>query len=111
MIPKSQEEADEIRKIIYAFRVNMVPEMVGGTGRQFRVPNTFDIAYMYNGRENEYLQKISTCYLENMTMSYGGDRYRTFTPNEEGAPPVETTITLDFQELEIITRERVHEGY
>ena len=111
MIPKSQEEADEIRKIIYAFRVNMVPEMVGGTGRQFRVPNTFDIAYMYNGRENEYLQKISTCYLENMTMSYGGDRYRTFTPNEEGAPPVETQITLDFAEIELITRERIREGY
>jgi len=111
MIPKSQEEADEIRKIIYAFRVNMVPEMVGGTGRQFRVPNTFDISYMYNGRENEYLQKISTCVLENMTMSYGGDRYRTFVANDEGAPPVETQITLDFAELELITRERVREGY
>jgi hypothetical protein len=66
---------------------------------------------MYNGSENQYLQKISTCVLENCTVSYGGDRYRTFTPNDEGAPPVETNITLEFGELELITKERVYEGY
>ena len=44
-------------------------------------------------------------------MCYGGDRNRTFTPNEEGAPPVETQITLDFAEIELITRERIREGY
>ena len=29
----------------------------------------------------------------------------------EGAPPVETTITLNFKEMELITRERVFEGF
>ena len=113
MIPKNQREADEIRKIIFAFRSNMLPEFVGGNraGRKMRVPNTFDIQYMYNGQENEYMQKISTCVLENVSVAYGGDRYRTFTPNDEGAPPVETQITLNFSELEVITRERVFEGY
>ena len=57
------------------------------------------------------LQKISTCVLENVSVSYGGDRFRTFTPNDEGAPPVETQITLNFAELELITKERVFEGY
>jgi len=76
-----------------------------------KVPNTFDIQYMYKGAENTYLNKVSTCVLENMTVSQGGDRYKTFSENENGAPPVETTITLDFQELEIITRERVEEGF
>ena len=28
------------------------------------MPNTFDIEYMYNGKENDYLHKISTCVLE-----------------------------------------------
>ena len=27
------------------------------------------------------------------------------------APPMETTITLNFKEMELITRERVFEGY
>ena len=70
-----------------------------------RVPNTFDISYMYDGNENQYLQKISTCVLENITITYGGDRYRTFTPNDEGAPPVETQMTLEFSEMELITKE------
>ena len=113
MIPKNRREADEIRNIIFAFRANMLPEFVGGNraGRKMRVPNTFDIQYMYNGQENQYLQKISTCVLENITVAYGGDRFRTFTPNDEGAPPVETSITLNFSELEVITKERVFEGY
>jgi hypothetical protein len=111
MIPKSREEADEIRKIVYAFRANMAPEMVGNSGRAFRVPNTFDIQYMYNGQENQYLHKISTCFLENFTVTYGGDRYRTFEANEEGAPPVETSIQANFREIELITRERMAEGY
>jgi hypothetical protein len=112
MIPRNREEADEIQKIIYAFKFNMLPEFQSGNkSRKMTVPNTFDIQYMYRGTENSYLNKVSTCVLENMTVSQGGDRYKTFSENENGAPPVETTITLDFQELEIITRERVEEGF
>ena len=49
---------------------------------------------------------------ETMTVTYGGDRYKTFKPhNTEGAPVVETVINLNFKELEIITRERALEGY
>ena len=113
MIPKNPQEADEIRKIVFAFKANMLPEFVGGNraGRRLVVPNTFDISYMYVGAENDYLHKISTCVLENMNVTYGGDRYKTFEPDAEGAQPVETTMTLNFKEMELITRERIFEGY
>ena len=113
MIPRSQAEAEEIRKIVFTFKQNMLPEFVGGNraGRRFRVPNTFDIQYMYAGRTNEFLHHISTCVLETMSVSYGGDRYKTFEGQDDGAPPVETSITLNFKELELITRERVFEGF
>ena len=113
MIPRSQAEAEEIRKIVFTFKQNMLPEFVGGNraGRRFRVPNTFDIQYMYAGRTNEFLHHISTCVLETMSVSYGGDRYKTFEGQDDGAPPVETSITLNFLELELITRERVFEGF
>ena len=113
MIPKNEKEADEIRKIVFAFKANMLPEFVGGNraGRRLVVPNTFDISYMYVGAENDYLHKISTCVLENMSVSYGGDRYKTFEGRADGAPPVETTMTLAFKEMELITRERVFEGF
>jgi len=112
MLPKSAAESEEIRNIVYMFKRNMLPEFVGGdtTGRKMVVPNTFDIEYMYNGSHNEYLHKIGTCVLENMTVSYGGDKYRTYSPTDDGAPPVETTITLAFKEMDLITRENIVGG-
>ena len=115
MIPKDRKETEMIRKIIFAFKSNMLPEFVGGNrgGRRFLVPNTFDIKYMYGANQNLHLHNISTCVLENISVSYGGERYKTFSPDPggEGAQPVETSITLNFKELELITRERVFEGY
>ena len=112
MIPKSEQEAEEIRKIVFTFKANMLPEIREGTaGRGMTVPNTFDIRYMYMNRDNDFLHKISTCVLESMNVTYGGDRYRTFPDAGDGTPPVETTMTLNFKELELITKERVYEGY
>ena len=119
MIPKSEQEAEEVRNIVTAFKMNMLPEAEGAsddekksyTGKRLKIPNTFDIKYMYVGRENQYLNKISTCVLENMNITYGGSRYKTFDGNEDGAPPVETTMTLNFKEMELITKQRAEEGF
>ena len=113
MMPRSKREADEVAEIIYAFKFHMLPEMTGADkdGRSLLYPSTFDIQYMYVNQENNYLHKISTCYLESMDVTYGGARYTTFDGNEDGAPPVETNITLNFAEIELITRERVTEGF
>ena len=119
MIPKSEQEAEEVRNIVTAFKMNMLPEAEGAsddekksyTGKRLKIPNTFDIKYMYVGRENQYLNKISTCVLENMNVTYGGSRYKTFDGNEDGAPPVETTMTLNFKEMELITKQRAEEGF
>jgi hypothetical protein len=111
MIPKSAAEAEEIQKIIKGFKLNMLPEMVAGTANRLTMPNTFDISYMYNGADNQYLHKISTCVLETMSVSYGGDRYKTFESNANGAPPVEVSITLAFKEMDLITRELANQGF
>ena len=112
MIPKSEQEAEEIRKIVFTFKANMLPEVrEGPAGRGMIGPNTFDIRYMYMNRDNDFLHKISTCVLESMNVTYGGDRYRTFPDAGDGTPPVETTMTLNFKELELITKERVYEGF
>ena len=113
MMPRDKKESDEIKKIVHAFKFNMLPEFEGSDlkGRSFIVPNTFDIEYMYNGKQNQFLHKISTCVLESMDVTYGGDRYKTYTATAEGAPPQETTIALNFKEMEMITRERVEDGF
>ena len=62
---------------------------------------------------SDYVVNVTAeCFLENVQVSYGGDRYKTFEPHaDDGAPPVETSITLAFKEIEIMTRERIFEGY
>ena len=54
MLPKNSREADEIRKIVFAFKANMLPEFVGGNraGRRLVVPNTFDISYIKLHKHN-----------------------------------------------------------
>ena len=113
MIPRNQKEADEVQQIIKAFKMNMLPEfMDGGNSRKMVVPNTFDIQYMYVNSENQYLNKIGESVLESMNVTYGGDRFKTFTGElGKGAPPVETTLTLSFKEFDFLTREKIVEGF
>jgi len=113
MKPRSKKEADKIAEIIYAFKFNMLPEFGGPSkfGRTLIIPNTFDIQYMYVNAENQYLHKIAECYLSDMDVEYGGAKYKTFDGNARGAPPVQTSISLTFKEIELITREKVMVGF
>ncbi len=116
MMPKSEAEAASVNKICQMFRFYMAPSFEGAadTSRTFIVPATFDIEYrMLGGKENSYLNKISTSVLTGCEITYGGERTTFFRPHSDGngAPPVQTSISLTFKELEIITRERIGAGY
>ena len=67
---------------------------------------------------NAYLNKISTCVLQNLSVKYGGGRFSAHTPTSRGpdnlvgsTPPVESEISLSFKELEIITQNNVGRGF
>ena len=103
-----------VHDIVKAFKKHMSASFKEGnrSGKTLIVPDTFNIEYMYNGGKNQYLHQISECVLETVDVSYGGDRYKTFAAVEgKGAPPVETTLSLNFAELELISRERIEEGF
>ena len=65
----------------------------------------------YKAKRNKYLNKITTCYLTDMSVKYGSDRYTAYRPDDIGAPPQNTSVTLNFQEVEIVTRERAAKGF
>ena len=113
MMPKSKEEAVNVDNIVKTFRFYSAPSFDGapGTSRTFIVPATFDIEYFYQGGRNNFLNRISTCVLETCNVSFGGERVQFFKPLGKGAPPVETSIELQFRELELITREKINEGF
>ena len=113
MLPRTPSESFTIRQIVDTFKVNMLPQLQGSnsSSRTFIVPSTFDIEYLFQGKENRYLNKVSTCVLTQMDVKYGGDRFQTFREDGDGAPPTEVELTLNFQELELITAERAAQGY
>ena len=116
-LPRSQKESKDVKSIVEKFKYHMLPKVEGdpGSSRTFVTPDTFDIEYRWvgNSNHNPYLNKISTCVLENMSVKYGGSvGYQAFEPDEAGdTPPVETEISLQFKELEIITKARAEQGY
>ena len=108
MTPRSREEAREVKRILDTFTFHMLPEKLGeGAPLAFRVPSEFTIRYMYRGFNNNYLNHLTFCALTNMKIDYGGgEKYQTFRPDETGAPPIQTKVSLEFQELELIDRRR-----
>lgn len=106
-MPKNKREADNVQQIINLFKFHMHPEF--STDKVFLIhPSEFNIAYYYKGNENNKLHKISTCVLTNMHVDYGnGDQMSSFVDGSS----VEINIKLDFMETEVMTKERIKEGY
>ena len=129
-IPKSEKESEMVDEIVYTFKLYMTPDFgelsaaawgvevsTDMGGRILKIPNTFDIKYMYQGADNPWINKISTCYLVNMDVQYGSDKAGFFEPlahprlETVGPPPTHTTISLNFEEIEKISRPRIKQGY
>ena len=107
MMPKSAAEAEMAKNIIKTFKMYMLPEVKSAASMQLTTPATFDIHYMYLDEENMNLNKIGTCVLTNMDVKYGGDKYKTHAD----AVPVESSMTLSFKELDLITRDKAEQGF
>jgi hypothetical protein len=106
-IPKSEKEAEMVQKIVKQFKFHMASDYRDGTFREMNIPSFFNITYMYRSGPNPFLNKISTCALENMEVSYGGDRFVAY---EDGQPQT-TKISLKFKEMEIITKTQIKQGF
>ena len=110
--PKNREETEDVQKIIQLFRFHMSPELKGAANRFLTLPSEFDIHYMYQAQdgqasENDYYNKIATCVCTGCDVNYTPDGVKSF----EGGAPTKITMTLNFQETELLTKERINEGY
>ena len=112
---QSEAEALNVDNIIKAFKFYAAPEVfTGAAGRFWIYPAEFDIEFYSNGDQNQFLNKISTCALTDMTVNYtSAGEWASHRPHSSitGAPSVCTDIQLTFQELEIMTKQRILEGY
>jgi hypothetical protein len=110
--PKNKEETMDVQKIIALFRFHMAPELKGEANRFLTLPSEFDIHYMYQDKagqasENDFYNKIATCVCTGCEVNYTPDGVKSF----EGGAPTKITMNLSFQETELLTKERINEGF
>ena len=111
-IPKDSTETEMVHKIVKEFKVGMTPSFkVAGSTREMTIPDVFSIQYMHISGPNNYINKIGKCYLKTMDVTYGGDKFVTYNADAKGAPPQKTTISLAFQELEVLDRANMEDDY
>lgn len=106
-MPKSAGEAANVLRIIKTFRYHMHPEF--SQDKVFLVhPSEFNIAYYHNNKENSTWNKISTCVLTHMHLDAGSEGVlASFTDGMS----VEINMLLKFTETEMMTKDKIDEGY
>ena len=112
--PRSEQEGLNVSNIIKAFKFYSAPEVrdAQNTPRYFIWPAEFDIEFWSNGRLNNFLNKISTCACTEVSVNYtGSGGWSAMRPGLINGMSVETNLTLKFQELEIITKNRILQGF
>ena len=107
--PKDRNEYNNVKAIIETFKYHMHPERVND-GLFLQYPSEFEIEYQYKGSENTHISKISTCALTDMKVTYGNQDSFTTVQGTNGAP-AEINLQLGFTELEILSNERIADGY
>ena len=108
MIPRSSQEAEQIFEIVKTFRKNMAPSVPNPSQtRQMIVPSLFEIDFYSDSQKNKYLPRIGKSICTSCNISYGGERISMYKDNH----PIETSMQLTFQEIEIVTKEKIEGGF
>lgn len=106
--PRSLSEQENVAQIIDLFRFHMHPELAdqNATARFFLYPSEFDISFYHGSQLNRYMFALSSTALTKVTVNYTGPGL--FVTHATGGP-VGIKLTLDFTELEILTKNRLAE--
>lgn len=113
--PKSKRESEEVHKIIKTFKYHAHPSITpGGAGALLNYPSEFDISYFSGLQENLYLNRVLTCALTNISVNYSPQGVLSFfqeSDPETGRAPTQIQITLTFQELGVLNRDLIEQGF
>lgn len=103
LVSRSKKEAEAIKNIVSTFREYMYPE---GKDVVLSYPPIWSISfYDRDGVVNPYLPKIFDSYLTGMTATFNAS---TNIFHEDGSP-VETDVSLTFQETRALTKKDIQD--
>ena len=107
--PTSQSESDVVEAIIRFFKIRSAPlQEATQFTRIYNIPEVFKIRYYYGSKEHDKINRVGHCALTDMTVTYGGDKFTTFSGNHA---PVQVDLQLQFKEMELLNQQMVTEGY
>ena len=116
--PRNEAEYRTVDAIIKLFKFHMLPERVQGQniGRHLIFPSEFDLQFMFGGVENAWIPFAASSVLTKMSVNYGPGGETQFlqpiaVPGGLAPPPSEINMTLSFRETEIMTKEKIAEGF
>lgn len=99
--PNSQAEAAALKQIIQTFKTRMLPEK---RGLLFNFPDICTIEFQTRNMPYSF----KNCYLKSMSVNYAPQGTPAFFKG--GEYPAEVEISLDFGEIEVVTRNDVEGG-
>jgi len=103
MMPRSRDEAEQIRLIIRTFKMNMAPKVTStsnqGTALFLDTPSVFELRYKSGRRNHPFLHKFKQCFLTDIAVNYTAEGVYATYENKE---PIAMIMDLTFKELEPI---------
>ena len=105
--PYSKQEAQTVAKIIEMFKKHSAPRLGTGGGMFFIPPSIFEPKFYFNGRENRKINRVAKSVITSVDVNYAPNGFSTY---DDGAP-VQTQLTINFKEIELITRDKIEQGY
>lgn len=105
--PKNEIESKTVKEIIETFKYYSAPEFKDGNESQLVYPSTFDIVFMLGANEHPFIAQASTSALTNIEVDYTAEG--KFATIKDGTP-VSVKVSLNFTELEQLTKTRIEEG-
>ena len=107
LTPRDAAEAEQIKAIVQAFKFHQAPEL-DGSGRYFIVPSMFQVDFYFQGERNKHLHNLAPAVLTSVQIDSAPQGW---VSHHDGAP-VQTRLTLQFQETEIMTKQNIEsKGY
>ena len=129
-LPKNQEEVLQIHEIIKTLKAHAHPSKTNNS-YYYGTPSEFIVDFQYLGSRNIFLPQYGRLAIESIDVDYGSSQgFSTLRPlsgslignvfnvdtlfslsGENLASPTEINLKISFSELELLTKERIEEGY
>lgn len=130
LLPKNETEVLRIYEIIKTLKMHSHPKKINNS-YYYGTPSEFVVDFNYLGSTNNFLPKYGRLAIESIDVDYGSSQgFSTLRPTSNlfGIPipsfipsgfsgsgsmvsPTEINIKISFSELELLTKERIEEGY